>query len=253
MSTTSIQVNASFMVSVGDNFYRTTVPSEDHSGVVNQTDPSWFNKYYNVYTGKGNQIPWYLVLGNHDYGKYTTGQRTVAKAQIDHTKIDTRWNMPDHNFTKVVEVPGSGGKHMEFVFIDTPRLSPSETSGTDTDYGVSAALQAAMTASHLAWIEQTLAASTATWLIVVGHYQSNISIKYATCIAQFNILISYDTVFGQAPGAGPDDAVLIELLHPLLLQYNVTGYFHGHKHILAVSQEYYRHYFEFKLHHYCYL
>jgi len=126
---------------------------------------------------------------------------------------------------------------MEFVFIDTPRLSPSETSGTNTDYGVSAALQAAMTASHLAWVRDTLAASTATWLFVVGHYHGNVcnSLDYK-CTSNFRCF-AMSLVFGAAAGAGPDDSYLISLLHPLLLQYNVTAYLHGHKHYLAVSHE----------------
>ena len=182
MSVTSLQVNATFGISLGDNFYIGSSPafspSNDHSGVVNQTDPSWFNKYYNVYTGKGNQIPWYAVLGNHDYGRYVTGTPTSAKAQIDHSKIDKRWNMPDHNFTKTVVVPGSGGKHLQLVFIDTPRLSPTDAPGTSVGnvYGITAAKQASMQAQHLAWVKQTLAASTATWLLVIGHYNSELCI-----------------------------------------------------------------------------
>jgi len=60
MSATSLQINATFAISLGDNFYKGSAPSfaasNDHSGVVNQSDPSWFTRYYNVYTGKGNQV-----------------------------------------------------------------------------------------------------------------------------------------------------------------------------------------------------
>jgi len=118
------------------------------------------------------QIPWFVVLGNHDYGRYTTGTPTVAKAQIDHSKIDKRWNMPDHNFTKTVVVPGSGGKHLQIVFIDTPRLDYMAAPGTSPGnvYGITTAQAQSLSAQHLLWVRQTLAASTATWLFVIGHY-----------------------------------------------------------------------------------
>ena len=137
---------------------------------------SWNIKYRNVYTGAGVQIPMYLVLGNHDYGNTLTVPYTSAQAQIQMTfdpiyNADKRWNMPDHNFTMTYEVPQSGGKHLQIVYIDSCRICPSETKGSSTYSGLSAAQQATLTTQHLAWLSQTLAASTATWIFVVGHYQ----------------------------------------------------------------------------------
>lgn len=170
MSATSLACNASFIVAVGDNFYYEGL-NGDIDGVSSTTDYSWTWKFTNIYTGQGVKIPWYAVLGNHDYGKGLTTPKTSAQAQILYSrlKVDPRWNMPDHNYTKIVQIPNSR-RRIQLVFIDTCRLSPTETTGTTTVYGMSQSLINAMQASQLQWIDDTLRASTASYLLVTGHY-----------------------------------------------------------------------------------
>ena len=68
-------------------------------------------------------IPWYPVLGNHDYG----GGPSYVQAQIDryhaHTDDDI-WMMESRNYTKVFEI-GSTGQRVMILLIDTTTLAPS--------------------------------------------------------------------------------------------------------------------------------
>src|SRR5580700_8912217 len=48
-----------FIVSVGDNFYE--------KGVQTATDPQWKSSFEAVYTAPSLGVPWYVILGNHDY------------------------------------------------------------------------------------------------------------------------------------------------------------------------------------------
>lgn len=216
MSDTSLEIGASFMIAAGDNFYAGKSPSHakslDHSGITDENDLSWLTKYYKVYNKAGHQIPWYVVLGNHDWGTHTTGPRTRAFAQVEHSQHDWRWNMPDLNYTKTWIVPQSGGRHLQIVFIDTCKLNPNIAAGSSNFevYGITEDMMTNWRNEQLAWIEETLAASTASWLFVVGHYHV------------------YSLVIGR--GTEP---VLSQLLQPLLEKYHVTGYIHGHSHYLG--------------------
>ncbi len=64
-----------FVVAVGDNFY------ED--GVASVTDPHWQNSFEKVYTAPSLQVPWWAVLGNHDY-------HGNCDAQIEYTHSPKR-------------------------------------------------------------------------------------------------------------------------------------------------------------------
>jgi predicted MPP superfamily phosphohydrolase len=77
-----------FIVAVGDNFYT--------QGVVDTNDSKFADYWKNMYTGYLANIPWYVVLGNHDwYGN--------PVAQIEYTKIDEKWVMVFIiNFSRII-------------------------------------------------------------------------------------------------------------------------------------------------------
>src|SRR5271154_3435960 len=75
MGLTCAKANASFVISVGDNFY------ED--GVRSALDLHWTQSFENVYAAKSLQVPWYVALGNHDY-------RGSVDAQLDYAKTHPR-------------------------------------------------------------------------------------------------------------------------------------------------------------------
>jgi metallophosphoesterase superfamily enzyme len=50
-----------FIVALGDNFYP--------NGVHGVNDPQWDLKWYNIYYNDSiKDLPWYITVGNHDYG-----------------------------------------------------------------------------------------------------------------------------------------------------------------------------------------
>jgi len=129
------QSSARFIISTGDNFY--------DAGVNSTTDSQWKTKYEEIFKAKSLQVPWYVVLGNHDWEGNTT-------AQILYSKVDTRWNLPDLYFTVLFQIDPQ--TTMRILFIDTVQLSTS--SGK----------------KQLQWIQTTLNQSTANWVFVVGHF-----------------------------------------------------------------------------------
>lgn len=136
-------------------------------GVANTTDPQWQSIYSSVYTHPALSIPWYAILGNHDYHKN-------PQAQIDYylEHQDNRWTMPAHFYSKtflLVNCPVNDAScHLEIIFIDTSILAPSETEQTHLD-GIHPVTKKQQLAA-LTTVENMLKASTARWLVVAGHY-----------------------------------------------------------------------------------
>jgi len=138
------QVDARFVISTGDNFYC--------CGVASTEDYQWISSFENVYRCHSLQIPWYLVLGNHDY-------QGSVQAEIDYTNVSRRWTMPDRYYTEVLN-------GVRFLFVDTspfvkdyyPRTF-QYTDLIDQD-----------TTRQLQWIDSVLSVSKEKWKIVVGHH-----------------------------------------------------------------------------------
>ncbi|KAF4756627.1 hypothetical protein FOZ63_015276, partial [Perkinsus olseni] len=74
-----------FIALIGDNFYE--------NGVSNWDDPQ-FEDTFESHMDFGYDLPWYAVLGNHDY-------RQDALAQVIRTRINPsgRWQMPGRYFS----------------------------------------------------------------------------------------------------------------------------------------------------------
>lgn len=185
-------LKTSFIIALGDNFYP--------DGVESDTDPQWQSTFETVYKNISHHVPWYAILGNHDYHKN-------PQAQIDyyHNKRSNRWIMPDYFYEKLFFIKNSSSSpnhqvSVHIIFINTPILAPSESSHTKrSDKLIHKQLQA---------IEQMLEDSTATWRIVVGHYP----------------------VF--STGEHGDTAELVSKLLPLLQKNDVDMYINGHDHTL---------------------
>jgi acid phosphatase len=176
-----------FVVSLGDNFY-------DY-GVVSTDDPQWKESFENVYVAPSLQVPWNVILGNHDY-------RGNCQAQIDYSSRSSRWRMPARYFSRTESIPG--GKSILMVYTDTsPFLSAYAK-----DELMGANVRSQDTASQLKWIDRTLAESRADWKIVLGHHPI------------------------YSGGEHGDTPELIESLLPLLKRHGVHVYFNGHDHDL---------------------
>lgn len=79
-------------------------------------DPLWMTNYELIYSHPELQIPWYPILGNHEY-------RGNTQAVLDYSNVSRRWQMPARYYSKVFEEDGAT---LRVVFIDTtPLMSPS--------------------------------------------------------------------------------------------------------------------------------
>lgn len=86
----------------GDNIYP--------SGTININDKQFITKFKKPY--KKINLPFYLCLGNHDYGYGPT----IYKTQIDYTNsinnTDNKWNLYNYYYTKSFS-------NLDIFFIDT--------------------------------------------------------------------------------------------------------------------------------------
>ena len=179
------QMDPEFIVSCGDNF--------QIAGVTSTADPLWKINFENVYTQKSLQVNWFPVFGNHDY-------KGSTQAQIDYSKISSRWKMEDHYYTFVRKINDSISAR--FIFMDTPPLV--EQYHIKVGYPDVAVQD---TAKQILWLNDVLANSKEQWNIVFGHHP----------------------VFSASKKHG-NTKEMIQKVKPLLEKYHAQFYFCGHDH-----------------------
>lgn len=177
MASTAAANAAKFIVNTGDNFY--------WCGIQSTSDPLIQIDYVDPYSNQNLQVPWYSALGNHEYG-YN------VDAQIEYSKINSNWYMPDRYYTKRITL--TTGVYATLVFIDSsPCISdyrntnpaywdPCSTtyptcsldSTTDDFEGKCMFHQNIVSQSctdQYNWLKTTLnSIPTSDWLIIVGHH-----------------------------------------------------------------------------------
>ena len=179
-----------FITALGDNFYEIGTTSVD--------DPHWQDSYNDIYTHDSLQIPWYAILGNHDY-------RGVPDSQIAYAKQSPRWRMPALYYDQTFSADKTD---VHCFFLDTnPFITKYET-----DTRMHPSLNQQGTAAQLAWLDAKLAASTAPWKLVLGHHP----------------------IF--SGGKHGDSPELTEQLLPILKKHKVQAYLCGHDHDLQHLQ-----------------
>lgn len=181
-----------FVVSTGDNFYERGVASVD--------DPEWRRSFEDIYARPSLNVPWYVVLGNHDYGGN-------ADAEIAYTKTNARWRLPARYYT-ATESAGTNSVQL-FCLDTTPFIEEYRKPNSSLRVQVSDQDPVA----QLAWLEKELAASTAPWKVVVGHH----------------------TIYSVGPHG--DSPELVRALKPLLEKYRVQFWVNGHDHSLQIRRE----------------
>lgn len=130
-----------FAVLMGDNFYS--------KGVRSTHDRQWNYKFENLYSGDHlNNIPFYAVLGNHDYRGDPEAEIRYGRERLG----SGRWQMPDHHYSADFGTDG-GQPLLRIAFIDT-NLS-GEALAREADF-----------------VRQTFSAAGAAplWRLVVGHH-----------------------------------------------------------------------------------
>lgn len=125
-------------------------------GVRSVSDPLWMTNYELVYSHPELMIPWYPILGNHEY-------RGNTQAVLDYTDVSARWKMSDRYYTKVLE---NDGVTVRLVMIDTAPLI--EKYREDTEEYPDACKQDIE--KQLVWLDSVLASAKEDWVLVVGHH-----------------------------------------------------------------------------------
>jgi tartrate-resistant acid phosphatase type 5 len=182
------RLGSRFVVSTGDNFY---------DGVTGVQDDHWQESYEAVYNSPSLQIPWYVVLGNHDY-------QSCVQAQLDYVQLSTRWCLPARYYAVEQSIDAMASALL--VFLDTsPFVSSYQVEGPECI----ASLQGSDAEPQLLWLEATLAASNAAWKLVFGHHP----------------------IYSASPFHG-DTFELKRRLLPILQAHHVQAYICGHEHDL---------------------
>ncbi|WP_420427663.1 metallophosphoesterase [Algiphilus sp.] len=139
-----------FAIAAGDNIY--------FFGAFSTQDPQFNTAFEDVYDGL--DIPFYLVLGNHDNG--ATGQTTqLGDNQVEYTYREGRpsqmWHMPARYYTH------RWGNVMELFAVD------SDTIDGDSD-SISLDGNAYDSAFQREWLRKATELSPARWKISMSHY-----------------------------------------------------------------------------------
>ncbi|KAL3655078.1 Purple acid phosphatase 17 [Castilleja foliolosa] len=183
------ELDIDFVVSTGDNFY--------DDGLKDENDPAFAESFTNIYTAKSLQVPWFSVLGNHDYRGDTVAQMSPALR-----KIDSRW-LCLRSFIVNTEIA-------ELFFVDTtPFVEEYFTNPEEHTYDWRGVVPKRRYTDHtLKDVESALKTSRAKWKIVVGHHAI------------------------RSVGHHGDTPELVNHLLPILQAYNVDFYMNGHDHCL---------------------
>ncbi|OJU55033.1 MAG: acid phosphatase [Bacteroidales bacterium 45-6] len=187
MGETAWAVNAEFVVASGDTHH--------YMGVQSTTDPLWMTNFELIYKHPELQIPWYPVLGNHEY-------RGNTQAVLDYAKVSRRWCMADRYYTQSYKL--GNGESLRIVYIDTPPLIDKYRNDSK---GYPDAVKQDMD-KQLAWLDATLKASTETWKIVIGHHP----------------------IYAYTEKADVERLDMQKRVDPILRKYNVDMYICGHLH-----------------------
>ena len=127
-----------------------------YMGIESISDPLWMTNFELVYSHPELQIPWYPILGNHEY-------RGNTQAVIDYSEVSRRWEMEGRYYSKVFE---DDGVSVRIVFIDTVPLIDKYR--YDKEGYPSAAGQ--NMDKQLKWLEKELSNAHEDWIVVVGHH-----------------------------------------------------------------------------------
>ncbi len=183
-----------FILTLGDNIYPT--------GVTSTSDSKWQTSFELIYTAPSLQIPWYVTIGNHDYGG-------SVQAEIDYSQISSRWKLPSryYSFTQKIDDTTSA----LFVIIDSNPFIKSYLTFDKIENGELSEnsvndLRNQDTKEQLRWLDSILSSSNAKWKVVAGHHP---------------------VYSGGEHGNTPE---LIEQIEPVLEKNNVQLYLCGHDH-----------------------
>ena len=125
-------------------------------GVRSTSDPLWMTNYELIYSHPELMLPWYPILGNHEY-------RGNTQAVLDYAGVSARWEMPARYYTFTVE---DNDVTVRVVMLDTTPLIDKYREDT---VGYPAACRQEVE-PQLSWLDRVLTDAREDWVIVVGHH-----------------------------------------------------------------------------------
>jgi acid phosphatase len=154
MGKATINNKPAAVICLGDNFYP--------DGASTVDSPLFDFAFEKVYTAPSLQVPFWVVLGNHDY-------HISAKGELDYAaqrKGTGRWTIDARYWSRTVEVaPGTKAK---FIFLDTSPFVAEYSKGEEGTR--MSEIRTQSTANQLAWLDKELAEPGIAWRIVCGHH-----------------------------------------------------------------------------------
>lgn len=189
MGRATAEARSDFVLAIGDNFYS--------DGVTSTDDPLWQSVFEGVYTHPALQVPWYALLGNHDY-------RGNPQAQLDYSARSKRWRMPARYYQ--VADASLARADTELFAIDT---SPFVERYRESDGMIGSNTRSQDTKPQLAWLDHALSQSRAKWKLVTGHHP----------------------IRSGGSGHGDQPEIIAQVL-PILNRHGVQAYIAGHDHDL---------------------
>ncbi|KAG7671144.1 hypothetical protein Ndes2526B_g02400 [Nannochloris sp. 'desiccata'] len=201
-----------FIISTGDNFYE--------AGLVSADDRLFDSSFKDIYShAELVNVPWHVVLGNHDYGETDSpksGPKGCSHAAKDNDEcfygpahqLDVRLTARDPRWhcERLFSVPLTGGD-VEIFFIDS---TPIIRSYVDEVWaGNRGGVLQQSPEDQIRELEARLAASHASWKLVVGHHPIRTNHR---------------------PDYKFED--MVADVEPLLIEHGVQAYFAGHDHNL---------------------
>ncbi|GFR43119.1 hypothetical protein Agub_g4123 [Astrephomene gubernaculifera] len=215
-----------FIISTGDNFYP--------SGLSSPQDPLFDASFSQVYTGPRMQVPWYAVMGNHDYGDnvdaslLNSGRCLAAPPSAeactsrccispwwqtvpDLAARDLRWNATMGGVLTRRFKLGVAGT-LDILFMDTNPFIQSYQNRSWSSFlrGVSSQDSQAIQAQLQTQLNASVA-SGSSWRLVVGHHPVR----------------SYGKHCMEDDKNNCDD---MQFMRPWLRSYRVAAYINGHEH-----------------------
>lgn len=125
-------------------------------GVRSTSDPLWMTNYELIYSHPELMLPWYPILGNHEY-------RGNTQAVLDYAGVSARWEMPARYYTFTVE---DNDVTVRVVMLDTTPLIDKYREDT---VGYPDACRQEVE-PQLSWLDRVLNDAREDWVIVVGHH-----------------------------------------------------------------------------------
>lgn len=150
MAKVAAELRPAAVVTLGDNFYET--------GPASAEDRIFREAFESVYAAPALQVPFWVILGNHEYMGSVRGHLDYAQRRMG----SGRWTLPARYWSRTLALPG--GATAKLVFIDTSPFIVRYRAGGHSDAG------AQDTRAQLAWLDGQLAEPGHAWRLVFGHH-----------------------------------------------------------------------------------